>query len=177
MSGLLNPSEIIKKLPITPGMTIADFGAGSGFFSLALAKELKSNGRVIALDILEKALEALRTRARIERVWPMLETQLADLEKSNGSKLKPESIDMVLISNILFQTTNKSNILKEAKRVLKTEGFLVIIDWNPLNLPNQELHYSINEEEIKKLVSDLGFSLKETISVSNTHYCLLFIKK
>ena len=68
MSGLLNPSEIIKKLPITPGMTIADFGAGSGFFSLALAKELKNNGRVIALDILEKALEALRTRARIERV-------------------------------------------------------------------------------------------------------------
>jgi ubiquinone/menaquinone biosynthesis C-methylase UbiE len=73
-------------------------------------------------------LEALRIRARIEKIFPMIETQVADLERTNGSKIKPETIDLVLISNILFQTENKINILKEAKRILVKDGFLVVID-------------------------------------------------
>ncbi len=176
MSGLFSPAEIVKKLPIMPGMTVADFGAGSGFFSLAIAKILNNNGRVIALDIWEKSLEALRTRAKIEKVWPVLETQVADLEKTNGSKLSPDSINLVLISNILFQTENKLNILKEAKRILQKDGFLAIIDWDPKYLPNKEIHYAINGNEMKKMVLDLGFKLKEEIFISDTHYCLVFIK-
>jgi len=176
MPGFLNPNEIVKKLPITPGMNIADFGAGSGFFSIAFAKALNNKGRVFSLDIWEKALEALRIRARIEKVFPMIETQVADLGKTNGSKLKPESINLVLISNILFQTKEKENILKEAKRVLDKDGVLVIIDWNPITLPNKETHFVLEKEEIKNMITDLGFKFKEEIFVSDTHYCLIFTK-
>lgn len=176
MPGFLNPSEIVKKLPITPGMNIADFGAGSGFFSIALAKALNNKGRVFSLDIWEKALEALRIRARIEKIYPMIETQVADLEKTNGSKIKPETIDLVLISNILFQTKNKINILKEAKRILVKDGFLVVIDWNPTTLPNAETHYTMASSEMKNMINNLDFKFKEEIFVSDTHYCLIFTK-
>lgn len=176
MSGFLNPKEIVKKLPITPGMNIADFGAGSGFFSIALAKELDNKGKVFAFDIWEKSLEALRIRSRIEKVFPMIETQVADLEKANGSKLKPETVDMVLISNILFQTTNKINILKEAKRILKKDGFLTVIDWNNAAILNSKMHYIVDNTEIKNMILDLGFKFKEELSVSDTHYCWIFIK-
>jgi len=176
MPGFLNPSEIVKKLPIMPGMNIADFGAGSGFFSIAFAKALNNKGRVFSLDIWEKALEALRIRARIEKVFPMIETQVADLGRINGSKLKPESINLVLISNILFQMQEKKNIIKEANRVLDKDGLLVIIDWNSSDLPNKEMHYSLEKPEMKKLVLDSGFKFKEEIYVSDTHYCLIFTK-
>ena len=176
MSGLLNPTDVVKKLPIIPSMVIADFGAGSGFFSIALAKALNNNGRVIALDIWPKALEALQTRAKIERVWPILETKVADLEKPNGSKLTSESVNMVLISNMLFQTENKINILKEAKRILQKNGFLVIIDWNPQKLPNKENFFPTDKDALNKIILNMDFKFKEDIFVSDTHYCLIYIK-
>jgi len=176
MSGLLNPNEVVKKLPVIPSMVIADFGAGSGFFSIALAKALNNNGKVIALDIWPKALEALQTRAKIEKVWPVIETKIADLEKPNGSKLTSESVNMVLISNMLFQTENKINILKEAKRILQKDGFLVIIDWDPQKLPNKENLFPIDKDKINKTILDMGFKFKEDIFISDTHYCLIYIK-
>lgn len=176
MTGILNPQAVVQSLPIIEGMSIADFGAGSGFFSLALAHSLNNNGRVIALDASEKALDALNARAKLEKVSTIIETITANLEKPRGSKLNNGSVDMVLASNILFETKNKEAILKEAKRILKDTGYLVIIDWKPDKLPQSDLLYPLSSEEAKDLAKSLGFTFKEEIFVSDTHYCLVFTK-
>ncbi|KKS34039.1 MAG: hypothetical protein UU96_C0009G0001, partial [Parcubacteria group bacterium GW2011_GWC2_42_13] len=96
----LNPEQAVKEFGIKPGMVAADFGCGAGYFSLALAKEVGSQGRVYAIDIQKEVLEVVRNRAK-SRHCSNISTVLADLEIAGSSKLKNELADFVLIANIL----------------------------------------------------------------------------
>jgi ubiquinone/menaquinone biosynthesis C-methylase UbiE len=173
MAAFLNPEAIIKLLPLKEEMTVADFGCGSGYFSLALAKALRPRGRVIALDIWKPSLEALEFRSKLEGLFNIIETKWANLEEERGSGLPNDSCDLVLISNILFEIEKKDKIIEEAKRILKPEGFLVLIEWYPEKLPNREALFPINKDEALGLVEKYGFKLERELSLGITHYGFL----
>src|SRR3989338_10984793 len=117
----LNPEQAVKEFGLKPGMVAADFGCGAGYFSLALAKEVGSQGRVYAIDIQKEVLEVVRNRAK-SRHCSNISTVLADLEIAGSSKLKNELADFVLIANILFQAEDKTAVVREARRILKPKG-------------------------------------------------------
>ena len=173
MPSFINPQEIVKLLPLTNEMTIADFGCGSGYFSLALAKALKPSGRVIALDIWKPALETLEFRAKLEGLFNIIETKWANLEIPKGSGLPNNSCDLVFMSNILFQVKDKKVIIEEAKRVLKPGGYLVVIEWVPEKLPNREVLFPISKEDMLSLLEQQGFSLQRELPLGITHYGFL----
>lgn len=175
-ASFLNPVKIIKELPLIEGMTVADFGCGAGYFSLALAKSLKPSGRVIALDIWKPSLDALSLRSRIEGVFNIIETKQVDLEKEKGSGLPDKSCDLVIISNILFQSAKKDVIINEAKRVLRPGGFLLLIEWHPDKIPNKDFLLPLTKEETLKLSEKHNFLLEREISLPDTHYGFL-VKK
>ena len=125
----LNPEKIIEEWDIRPGDLIADFGCGAGFFSIPLGKRVGSNGRVYALDIRSEALEAVRAKIKLFHLFNV-EPSRADLERERGSGLKSETIDKVIIANILFQAENKKSIAEEAHRILKPGGSIIVIEWN-----------------------------------------------
>ena len=166
----LNPNEIIKLLPLRDGMTVADFGSGSGYFALAIAKLIKPGGKVFALDIYKPSLESLKFRARMSGLDGILETKQVDLESQQGSELKSQSCDLVLIANILFQIKSKDTLIKEAKRILKNNGLLVLIAWEKEELPNQEALFPINKEEAFNLIDKYGFQIERELSLGSTHY-------
>lgn len=173
MSPFLNPEEIVSVLPLKEGMTVADFGSGAGYFSLAIAKRLKPSGRVISLDIWKPSLEALEFRSKLEGLFNIIETRWANLEEIRGSKLPDNSCDLVLISNILFEIEKKENIIQEAKRILKPESYLVLIEWEPDKLPNREKLFPINKEEALILLEKSGFQLERELPLGLTHYGFL----
>ena len=105
MEGFLKPEEILKNLDLKEEMTAADFGSGSGGWVIPLAKILKE-GKVYAIDILEEPLSALKGKAGISNISNII-TIRADLERDNGSTLKDDSLDLVLITNLLFQAEEK----------------------------------------------------------------------
>ncbi|MFA5442113.1 MAG: class I SAM-dependent methyltransferase, partial [Candidatus Paceibacterota bacterium] len=111
MVSFLNPQEVVKTFPLKEGMTIADFGSGTGYFTLAMAKALRPSGRVIALDIWKPSLEALEFRAKLEGLFNIVETRWANLEEPKGSGLPDNSCDLVLISNILFESEKKEVLI------------------------------------------------------------------
>jgi len=176
---LIDPVLILEKLEIPKGSKIADFGCGSGYYSLPLAKLVRGEGKIWAIDILESPLEVVQSRAKMENLLN-IETIQADLESLNGSGLRERSIDLVLVANLLYQVENRFNIFKEAKRVLKKSGRLVVIEWNPdikekpLG-PNQKI--SFNKETIKKEAEDEGFKFEKEIEIDEYRYGLLFIKR
>jgi len=170
MSEFLNPKKVLDEIFLTPNMIAADFGCGSGGWTIPLAKKLH-HGKVYAIDILSEPLSVLNQKAKSEDV-SNIQTIKGDLEKENGSGLKEESCDFVLIANVLFQSEKKENILKEAKRVLKPNGEVLIIDWKKTSFlaPKEG---KVDVEELKNLIQKLGFEIKKEFFAGEHHFGLL----
>ena len=170
--GFLQPETILEQLALRDNMRVADFGCGHGYFSLPLAS-LVNQGKVYALDVMEEALEAVKSRAELEGV-SNIETIHCNLEISAGSKLTEDSIDLVLLANILFQSQKKSAILKEAKRILKKGGQLVLIEWITGSSLAPKQGWFISKEEAQKLIETEGLTLSQELTMDNQHYGMVF---
>ncbi len=173
--GFLNVEKIVGQLDVKPGMAVADFGAGHGFFSVAFAKKVGSSGQIFAVDILPSALEAIRSQARIGGFFN-IKLVIGNLEKSDGSSLMDESCDLVFIANALFQISNKSLLINEAHRVLKNAGKLAVIEWKPYIALGPQKENRLSEEEIKHLIISEKFSELKSIDAGSHHYGFIFLK-
>lgn len=170
----LNPDEILKELDLRDNMLVAEFGSGSGAFSVALAKKV-SKGRVYAFDIQEGPLSALQGKMAQTKVFN-LETIRCDLEKEEASGLRNNYLDLVIIPNLLFQVENKSAIIQEAKRIVKNKGRIVVIEWRP-GASFGPKEGRISPAEIKELGTALGLKLEQEFEAGNYHYGLIFSKE
>ena len=173
--GFLNVEKIVDQLDIKPDMIIADFGAGHGFFSIAFAKKTGSSGQIFAVDVLPSALEAIRSRARLEGLFN-IKLIKGDLEKVGGSTLPEESCDIVFIANLLFQVPDNSELIGEAYRILKKGGELIVVEWKPYISMGPQKEQRLSEEEVKQLISPKGFNESGQIDACSHHYGLIFIK-
>ena len=173
--GFLHPEEIVRQLNIKKWMKIADFGCGSGFFSISLARRLGHDGRVYAFDILETALESARSRAKIQGLFN-IETLRCNLEKPKSTTLKNDSVDLTLLANILFQSSKKADIIKEGARILKPGGELVIIDWQPNQPVGPTKEFVVPLEKIKQLAESQDLRFKRSLIADKYHWGLVFEK-
>lgn len=172
--GFLHPEEIVKQLNINKEMTIADFGCGAGYFTIPLAK-IVEQGKVYALDILDTALESVQSRARLEGLFNV-EAKHCNLEIEKNSGLEDGSIDMVLLANILFQSSNKTAIIKEAGRILKKGGKMAIIDWKadqPMGPPKNLI---VSLDFVKEITKKQGLIFKREFPVDKYHWGMVFTK-
>lgn len=175
--GFINPDLIIGSFGIQEGMKIADFGSGSGYFTILMGKLAGEGGLVTALDIMENALETVRSKAKSEGLRN-IQTVRSNLEILGSSGLSSGSQDLVLMANILFQSDKKDEIIKEANRVLKEGGILVIIDWKkgaggfgpPDNL-------RLDPQAMQSVAVSNGFEFINFIDAGAFHYGLKFVKK
>lgn len=172
----MNPDKIVSEFGIKEGMMIADFGSGAGYFTILLAKRVGANGKVFALDIQESALDNVRVKAKAAGL-ENVETIRSNLEVPGSSGLANNSQDMVLLANILFQSDLKKEIIKEAIRILKSTGSLVVIDWKrtaggfgpPDNLRTDEI-------AMRSLVLGEGLVFENEIDAGQFHYGMKFKK-
>ena len=173
--GFLNIEKIVDQLDIKPNMVIADFGAGHGFFSIFFAKKAGPSGQVFAIDILLQALEAIRSKAKLEGLFN-IKIIRGNLEKPIGSTLEDASCDLVFIANVLFQVPDKSGLINEARRVLKKDGELAVVEWKPYIALGPKKEHRLSEEELKQLVMSKGFSEPKPIDAGSHHYGFVFKK-
>jgi ubiquinone/menaquinone biosynthesis C-methylase UbiE len=170
----LNPQKIIESLQIMPGMAVADFGAGPGYYSIEAAKAVGANGTVYAIDIRKEALAVIKSRAKLENIQN-IETIRADLEKEKSTSIKDGIIDFIIISNILFQAKDKQTIIKEARRILKPDGKIGIIEWNKESIKaGPPLKLRISKEETIDLLQKSGFIFEKEFNAGDQHYGLVF---
>jgi ubiquinone/menaquinone biosynthesis C-methylase UbiE len=171
MADFLNPSQVLKQLKLRKDMIACDFGSGSGGWAIPLAKKLE-NGLVYAIDILEEPLSVLRSRANLERI-SNIKTMRANVEDKKGLKIAPSSVDLVLMTNLLFQVEDKKTVFSEAKRILKGKGKILVVDWKTdISLGPREGR--ISEKEIKKIARGSGLRLEKEFTAGTCHYGLIF---
>jgi ubiquinone/menaquinone biosynthesis C-methylase UbiE len=163
------PVRVMDEIGVRPGMTVADVGAGDGWFTFYLAERVGSSGRVIAEDIDAEALEMVRVRCAREKVANVSVV----VGGAEDPKLPAGAVDLALMVNVLSAVPNPSGLLSNLAKGLKPEGRLVIIDWNPGKLypemPEQEtrsaLHQTLRQLQDAdfEAVKSLGFLPTQTI--------------
>ena len=181
--GFLNPDSIVSEFGVKERMNIADFGSGAGYFTILMAERTGKEGRVYALDIMESALDSVREKARAVGL-ENIEAIRTNLEVLGSSGLSDQSQDIVLLANILFQSEKKVEIIREAKRVLKDNGSLVIIDWKKGAgaMPDGRQGFgppdSLRTDEVamRSLATDEGLIFERSFDAGQFHFGGIFHK-
>jgi len=172
----VRPEETTKEFDLEPGMTVADFGCGSGYYTVEAAKRVGEKGRVYALDVQKDLLQAVKSTAELNNL-KNIEITWADLDLPLGSRLADNSVDFVIISNILFQTENRQQIAKEALRILKDGGGVAVIEWEKEGgKTGPLLEKRIAKEEARNVFLEQGFKLEKEFQPGDNHYGLIFKK-
>lgn len=171
------PQDAMESFGLYGPMLVADFGAGAGYFSIPAAQKISRDGIVYAFDIQEGPLAVLRKRAHDAHLYN-IQTMRADLERPQGSSLTAECVNFVFIANILFQAEQKDQIAKEAFRILKKEGKIIIVEWDASHGstlgPSSENR--ISKEAIRNLFEPLGLVLEKEFAIGDHHAGLVYKK-
>jgi len=173
MEGFLDPSQVLSQIELSSDMIAVDFGSGSGGWTISLAKRLK-DGKVFAIDILKEPLSALKSKANSERILN-IQTICSNVENKGGSKLGDNSVDLVLMTNLLFQVENKKAVFSEAKRILKKGGKILVVDWLP-KTPLGPEKGRVSPTEVKKLAKDSGLKFEKEFKAGAYHYGIILEK-
>lgn len=170
------PEKNIEQLELTDNLVVADFGAGTGAYTIAAAQAMHGTGRVYSIDVQKDLLTRLENTCKdlhignVSFLW-------GDIELSGGTKLSNGVCDVVIVSNVLFQAPDKKGVLDEARRILKQGGKLLLIDWTAsFNNMGPTSEQIFPEIEARKLAESLNFTLDRTINAGNFHYGLIFRK-
>lgn len=172
-----NPEQNVNKLGLREGMKVADFGAGTGLYAKAASKKVGNDGIVYAVDIQKDLIKKLEKEisewglSNIKCLW-------GDIEQVGGTKIGNKLMDVVIISNVLFQVPDKIGLIDEAKRILKDNGKILFIDWmGSFAGMGPSVDHVIKEDKAIELFKSRGFKLLEKITVSDHHYGIIFVNE
>jgi len=124
----VKPEKTLHDMNIAEGMTVVDFDAGAGYFTMTLAKKVGPHGKVYAIDTRVDLLTRIANEAKLFH-HKNIEVLRGDIESPNGSGLIKESVDRVVVANTLFVCDYPEKVVKEAVRILKRKGKVAVIDW------------------------------------------------
>ena len=172
----LDPLSVITQAGISSGEKVADFGCASGYFSLPIARIVGDEGRVLAVDVLPHVLENVLATAKKEGL-SNLQIYRANLESEIELELPANSIDWVVLKDVLFMNHNKKQMLLQAYRILHDGGKILVVEWNE-NIagvgPTKELR--VNESDLKQLAEDVGFGKIKSLDAGKYHYAFVAVK-
>ncbi len=118
-SAFINPARILREIGLQKGQTMLDYGCGIGMFAIPAAKIVGNDGVVHALDIHPLCIKTIEKEIR-KRGIANVKTILSDRETG----LPDESVDVVLLYDVLQFITDRDSLMEEFHRVLKPDGRL-----------------------------------------------------
>ncbi len=119
------PTEVVAGMAIAPGMTVADIGAGTGYFEPHLSKAVGPTGKVLALDIEPDMVRYLRERAEKEK----LANVTAQIVTPGETGLAAGSVDRILIADTWHHIPDRTTYAQKLRAALKPGGMLIIVDF------------------------------------------------
>ena len=170
-----DPQKIISNLPISLGSSVADLGAGTGAWSLPLAKKVGPDGKIYACEIQKDMLVRIENEAKVMGIHN-IQTVWGNIEKHTGTKLRDQSMDWVIVANVLFQVEDRPGFVKEIARILKPTGSVLLLDWSD-SYGNMGPHDKdvIKLAEAESLFAETGLKKSPmVIDAGSHHYAAVF---
>lgn len=165
--------KLLQALPLKPGMTVADVGAGSGYFTFPMAEKVGPKGKVLAVDIQKEMLGLIRTRAKARKltnVEPVLGT-------ITDPKLPESSVDLILMVDVYHEFSHPYEMTEAMVRALKPGGLLVFVEYRKEDpdVPIKLVHKMTQKQVIKEMAPHPLRHVK-TLDVLPWQHIILFEK-
>lgn len=176
MPNFTNPEKNIVALGVHEGMQVGDLGAGIGAYTIPLAHRVGDKGRVYAVEVQKEFLSNIKAAvlannlSNVELLW-------GDIERVGGTKIKEGTLDAVVASNVLFQVEEKLGFVREIRRILKTGGKLLVVDWKESFKGLGPSRDAVVPQTIAlALFEREGFTVHKTFDAGDHHYGLIMFK-
>ena len=165
------PDTLLDALQIPPGASIADVGAGSGYFTWRLARKVGPAGKVFAVDVQQTMLDLVAKEVK--------KHNLANVEPVLGSERDPRlpegALDLVFIANSYHEFSEPEAIMAAVRRSLKPNGRLVVIEYAKENsfVPVAPAH-KMTIEDMRAEIEPVGFELDRILDFLPMQHGLVF---
>ncbi|MCX6781961.1 MAG: methyltransferase domain-containing protein [Candidatus Magasanikbacteria bacterium] len=177
-TALIDPAIVFKKIGLSAGMRVADFGCGrTGHFVFPMSPIIGDKGVIYAVDIMKDILESIKSRSRSEG-FSNIQAVWSDLESVGAAPIPEGSLDAGFFVNVMFLLKNRLGAIKESLRLIREDGYLIVIDWakkvGPIGPTPEQM---VNQEAL------VGMGLKENLQLvgrmpmGDYHFCVIFKKK
>jgi protein-L-isoaspartate O-methyltransferase len=141
------PDRVLAALELEPGMTVADIGAGSGYYSWRMAERVGAGGTVYAVDIQPEMVKLLREQMKRRGAANVK----AILGTTTDPRLPGGTLDLALMVDVYHELEYPYEMLAAITRALKPGGRLVFVEFkgNDPNVPIKPLH-TMTEAQVRK---------------------------
>jgi len=151
------PDRVVADLGLKDGSTIADIGAGRGYFTFRLGKAVGPKGKVYATEISTRAIRSVADRVEREKLTN-IETVVSE---PTDTKLTSACLDAAVICNVLHHVPKDKRLplTKDIARALKPGGYLFIVDWRFDAKISYDKGRRIPRKDLVQLAADAGLTL------------------
>jgi precorrin-6B methylase 2 len=167
------PDLLLAALALTPGMAVADVGAGTGYYSWQIAARIGQEGRVYAVDVQPQMIDLLKENMRrrgVRTVQPVLGT-------ATDTGLAPGSIDLALMVDVYHELEHPREVLDSILRALRPGGRLALVEYRAEDdsVPIKRLH-KMSVAQIRREVGAQGLLWQQTVETLPWQHIVIFRK-
>jgi ubiquinone/menaquinone biosynthesis C-methylase UbiE len=165
------PQLVIDALEIKSGQTIADLGAGSGYYSFRIAPLVGPAGKVLAIDIEPAMLDAIALRARREHIGNVATVR----SSAQDPNLAPGSVDLLFMVDVYHELEYPYEMLTRVRTALKPRGRVALVEYRAED-PDvliKPLH-KMAERQVRREMQAAGFKHVKTVRTLPLQHLMLF---
>ena len=168
-----HPGVVIDSLGLRAGEVVADLGAGSGYFTFRIAPRVGKTGRVLAVEIQDEMLKAIRQRAAALKA--------TNVEEVKGSETDPQlpagGVDLVLMVDVYHELAYPCEVMTRVRDALKPGGRVVFVEYRKEDpqIPIKEVH-KMSVDQLKNEMKVIGLVHFRTVESLPSQHIVIFEK-
>jgi ubiquinone/menaquinone biosynthesis C-methylase UbiE len=170
----LQIDDILGRLQLKNGDVVADLGAGTGAFSLPIARAVAPEGRVYAVEVEQGLVDYMRDKARAQHVSNM---QVV-LGQFTDPALPRHDVDLAFFHDALHHVADRTGYLARLVKYLKPSARIAIVEMNPVTGPHRnDPGLQITKEQLNAWMADLGYTPQQLVDLSEAKWFVLYTRQ
>ena len=167
------PEKAVTELNLKAGMMIGDVGAGTGFYSIRIAKQILPGGIVYANDIQQAMLDRLAANAAAQRVTNIITV----LGTESDPRLPGGKLDLVLLVDVYHEFSRPQRMLDRIRDSLRPGGRLVLLEYRKedASVPIRPEH-KMSVAEVRAEVTPEGYTFEKVVDTLPWQHIIFFRK-
>ncbi|MGX4641460.1 class I SAM-dependent methyltransferase [Massilia sp. SYSU DXS3249] len=167
------PELLLRELALTPGMNVADIGAGTGYYTWQLAQRVGPGGRVYAVDVQPEMIRMLDSQMAKRGVRNVVSV----LGSETTVKLPPASVDLAIMVDVYHELAYPSEVLDSIVDALKPGGRVVFVEYRAEDpaVAIKPLH-KMSERQIRREATAHGLTWERSIESLPIQHAIVFRK-